>query len=103
MSIRINQNKCVGCNKCLKICPGNLIYKNELNKAYIKYEDSCWGCAACVKECGVEAIEYFLCEDIGGQGTYMTTKQNGEELLWKIYKDSKIIEIRTSRKESNKY
>lgn len=103
MSIRINQCKCVGCNKCLEICPGNLIYKNEFNKAYIKYEESCWGCAACLKECGVEAIEYYLGKDIGGEGSYMTIKQKYEDLLWKVHKDNEVIEIKTSRKESNKY
>lgn len=103
MSIRINIDKCIGCNKCVKICPGNLIYKNELNKAYIKYEESCWGCAACLKECDFEAIEYYLGEDIGGQGSYITIKEKEDEVLWKIHKDSRIIEIKTNKRQSNKY
>lgn len=103
MSIRINQEKCVGCNRCIGICPGNLIYKNQSNKAYIKYEESCWGCTACLKECAFEAIEYYLGEDIGGQGAYMTVKEKQKNIIWKIYKSNKVIEIETSRSESNRY
>ena len=103
MSIRINQEKCVGCNGCIAICPGNLIYKNQFNKAYIKYEESCWGCTACLKECAFEAIEYYLGEDIGGQGSYMTVKRKKQNTIWKIYKSNHVIEIETNRSESNRY
>lgn len=103
MSIRINKDKCVGCNKCIDICPGNLIYKNKFNKAYIKYEESCWGCTACLKECSVEAIEYYLGEDIGGQGAYMTVKEKNKNLIWKIYKNDEVFEVTTNRIESNRY
>lgn len=27
MSIRITQNNCVGCGRCIEACPGNLIKK----------------------------------------------------------------------------
>ena len=103
MSIRINKEKCIGCNKCIEICPGNLIYKNKFNKAYIKYEESCWGCAACLKECGFEAIEYYLGKDIGGQGAYMTVKEKDKSLIWKIYKNNEIFKLSTNRRESNRY
>ena len=28
MSIRITQNNCVGCGRCIEACPGNLIKKD---------------------------------------------------------------------------
>ena len=43
MSIRINKNKCVGCKRCLDVCPGSLIKTDETGKAYIKYPKDCWG------------------------------------------------------------
>ena len=33
MSIQINKLKCVGCGKCVKACPGNLIKKDTDGKA----------------------------------------------------------------------
>ena len=105
MSIRFNLSKCVGCLKCTKVCPGSLI-KIDFNthKPYIKYSDNCWGCTSCLKECQFEAIEFFLGADIGGNGSYMTTKQDGEYIHWKItnsYGTVKNIDI--NRNESNKY
>lgn len=104
MSIRINKDKCIGCTRCLNICPGNLIYKDEFNKAYIKYDDSCWGCAACLKECNFEAIEYYLDSDISKNNSFMTVKIKDEELVWSIKDiEGDVLEIKTSRKESNNY
>ncbi|AAK78090.1 adenylylsulfate reductase subunit B [Clostridium acetobutylicum] len=104
MSIKIDLNKCVGCQKCINICPGSLIDKNNDGKAYIKYPKDCWGCTACLKECKFKAIKYFLGADIGGNGSYMYVSEKGEELEWHmINEDGKEKIITTSRKESNKY
>ncbi|MCB2294007.1 4Fe-4S dicluster domain-containing protein, partial [Clostridium algoriphilum] len=54
MSIKIDPQKCVGCGKCLQTCPGNLIFKKDDSKAFIKYPEECWGCTACLKECPVQ-------------------------------------------------
>lgn len=102
MSIRINNN-CVGCNKCVEVCPGNLIYKDENGKAYIKYPKDCWGCTACIKECRFQAIELFLGEDIGGKDGYLYTKIDGDKVNWHITSSKKQVVISTNRKESNKY
>lgn len=88
MSIKINSDKCVGCTKCKDVCPGNLIYMDENNKAYIKYPKDCWGCTSCIKECSVQAIDFFIGSDIGGLGSVCHTKNNGDTLEW-ILVDSK--------------
>lgn len=104
MSIKIDSNKCVGCGKCVDVCPGALIYKDENKKAYIKYEKNCWGCTACLKECKVAAIKYYLGADIGGNGARLHVEEKGEVLNWHIVdKNGKEAVIATNRKESNKY
>jgi len=82
MSIRIDRQRCIGCGKCAEICPGNLIVIDESKKAFIRNPRDCWGCAACVKECRFQAIEYFLGADVCGRGTIMYVKTENELLYW---------------------
>ena len=53
MSVRILQNKCVGCGKCLSVCPGNLLKKGEDGKVHIRNIRDCWGCTACLCACAL--------------------------------------------------
>lgn len=102
MSIIINSEKCIGCGKCAEVCPGNLIKID--GKAYIKYPKDCWGCTSCVKECSVNAVNFFLGADIGGMGSLVYTRQKGDILTWIIERpDGSVKEININRKESNRY
>lgn len=104
MSIKIDKGKCTGCGKCLKVCPGSLLYKAEDGKAYNRYPRDCWGCTACLKECRAGAIRFFLGADIGGKGTTLYTEKEGHFLHWHIEKADGTTEIITiDQKESNKY
>ena len=85
MSIRIDQKKCVGCRKCSEVCPGTLIVMED-KKAVMKYPKNCWGCVSCVKECKAGAIDFFLGADIGGNGSIMNVKSEGDILHWIITK-----------------
>lgn len=96
MSIRINKNKCVGCKRCLDVCPGSLIKTDETGKAYIKYPKDCWGCTSCLKECKTGAIAFFLGADIGGMGSEMTVNESKDTILWKI---KKIYRRRTNHRD----
>ncbi|WP_099467708.1 indolepyruvate ferredoxin oxidoreductase subunit alpha [Konateibacter massiliensis] len=103
MSIRINKEKCVGCLKCMKVCPGTLI-KEKDNKVYIKYPKDCWGCVSCVKECRFGAIDFYLGADIGGNAGTMNVSYEGDILHWNITKSDgtkKVIDVNS--KDSNKY
>ncbi len=103
MSIRINKKQCIGCQKCMEVCPGSLITLVD-KKAFMKYPKDCWGCVSCVKECPVEAIEFFLGADIGGNGSTMTVVNQDDKILWKIQKyDGTTEEIEINRKNANKY
>lgn len=104
MSIAINQNKCVKCKRCTEVCPGNLIKTGEAGKSYIKEPRDCWGCTSCVKECPMGAIAFFLGADIGGRGSYLTTKEEGDDRYWTITSpkgEEKVIIIH--KKDANKY
>lgn len=104
MSIKISKEKCVGCKKCLSVCPGSLIKLDEEGKAYIKYPKDCWGCSSCIKECKTCAISFYLGADIGGRGSRLTVGQEGEIVHWNIEKsDGRMETIDVNRKDSNKY
>ena len=53
--IQILEDKCVGCQACLGVCPYDAIYMQG-KKAKIDY-DKCTLCGACVLKCKFEAIE----------------------------------------------
>ena len=101
MSIRINDEKCVGCGLCIEACPGNLIKKNEKGKAFIR---DCWGCTSCIKECKINAIYFFLGADVGGAGSVLSVSSKGDINTWMITKaDGSVEEIVINKKDANKY
>ncbi len=63
----INEEKCIGCGKCIEICPYNAIELVEIYKEMGLYNISvrkarvinavCKGCGACIVECAVGAID----------------------------------------------
>lgn len=107
MSVKFDENKCVGCGACVEVCPGNLIKlsQNSAKKvAGIKHIRDCWGCTSCIKECPKKAISFFLGADIGGKGSTMTVKNTAESSLWTINKyDGTQVEILINKKDANKY
>ena len=108
MSIRINQEKCIGCGRCEGVCPGTLICLEKKSdgtkKAKMLYQRDCWGCVSCVKECPRQAIEFFLGADIGGRGSTMTVTNEKDILHWNINKfDGTKTVIDVNRKKPNKY
>ena len=115
MSIRIREERCVGCGKCQEVCPGTLIQIID-RKAVMKYPKNCWGCVSCVKECKAGAIEFYLGADIGGMGRHLLLLwadgprtaefmfQKGDLLNWNITRsDGSELVISVDRRNSNKY
>lgn len=104
MSISINVNNCIGCKKCINVCPGSLIKLDENNKAFIKYPKDCWGCSSCIKECESCAISFFLGADIGGKGSLMTADFGKDEVTWNIKESNGTTHnIEINPKDANKY
>ena len=86
MSIRIKQERCIGCGQCIDVCPGSLIDRNGQGKAWMHYPKDCWGCVSCVKVCPVQAIDFYLGADMGGRGSTMNVTADGHYLHWHIHK-----------------
>ncbi|MDS1030251.1 ferredoxin family protein [Bacillota bacterium LX-D] len=104
MSIRIDQKKCTGCGHCRQVCPGNLLQADGMGKTKIRCPQDCWGCTSCLKECSFGAIGYYLGADIGGKGTTLYTRQEGNYLHWVFVKpDGREEVITINRQESNQY
>jgi adenylylsulfate reductase, subunit B len=104
MSIAIHKESCIGCRKCLQVCPGSLIKLTEDKKAYIKYPKDCWGCSSCLKECSFGAISFYLGADIGGMGSKLITNIEGDIVHWHIEKtNGELSVIDVNRKDSNQY
>lgn len=104
MSIRIQQDKCAGCRRCVEVCPGNLIKTGADGKAYIAHERDCWGCTSCIKECRTGAIAFFLGADVGGRGSVLSVQSRGDINVWTITAPDgtkQVLEV--NKKDANKY
>lgn len=81
-----------------------MVGEGKNRKAEMAYPDECWGCMSCVKICPKHAIEFYLGDDIGGQGTSLIAEANHREIDWTACRKGCILEkIITSRQEANKY
>ena len=56
VTLRLIEDKCVGCGMCLNVCPHG-VFKLKEGKAQIFDKDSCMECGACAKNCAFSAIE----------------------------------------------
>lgn len=57
----VDYNKCTGCGRCVKVCPGGVIFVNEMKKAEIKDFsefgwNGCWQCEHCLAVCPTGAV-----------------------------------------------
>ena len=94
MSIRITQNNCVGCGRCIEACPGNLIKKDAQGKAVIKH----------ISECKTGAISFYLGADMGGAGSTLSVKSKGDIREWCVTSpDGNVQVIEVNKKDANKY
>lgn len=54
--VLIEKQDCVGCNKCLKICPVDAIIGSK-NYVHSVIADMCIGCNLCIDVCPTECIK----------------------------------------------
>ena len=61
--LRIEEKLCIGCAKCVKVCPFSAL---EMDGDIARVNDRCTDCGACVDECPVNAIILDRPERVGG-------------------------------------
>ena len=51
-----DEDRCIGCNRCVDICQVDLLLPNEEagKPPIVQYPGECWYCGCCVMECPVE-------------------------------------------------
>lgn len=54
-------DKCIGCGKCIKVCPGGVLYIGEDKKPHMReFEEfgwnGCWKCEHCLAVCPEGAV-----------------------------------------------
>ena len=87
--IKINKQLCDGCGDtkepaCMRICPGDLIYK--AGQAVLRNKKECSDCSACVKVCPQNAIELYYPVELGGRGSYLTAQYEADQIIWQTNK-----------------
>lgn len=97
MSIIIDNNLCNGCGRleealCERICPGDLLFRNEKHKAEIRSQADCWTCGACVKACPVLAIDLTLPSQILKSNVSLRARCRKKYTVWEIRNGSSVKE-----------
>ena len=50
--VRMDVNKCIGCQTCVDICPMDVFYFNETaHKSVLAYPENCQSCGQCYLNC----------------------------------------------------
>ena len=104
---KVDENKCIKCNKCVKICPVNNIY---IKDGKIKFHHKCLMCMRCSMFCPKDAFSIGFINSWKVNGPYNLEKMNNEKSendqfvikhkdeFYKIY-----IEYLEKIKEKHKY
>lgn len=58
-SVQVNQNGCIGCKKCEKVCDAKAIEVNKATKKAFVDRSMCHQCQECVAICPVQTIKYL--------------------------------------------
>jgi adenylylsulfate reductase subunit B len=106
--LEINTKKCNGCShlkegpRCIEICPGDLFFLNENNKATLYDPSECWDCFACVKACPRLALSIYLPFQINESMTRLFGRVVKNETVWEVLSPEGNLIKRFKVQSSNK-
>jgi ferredoxin len=55
VTLRLDQERCIGCGMCLQVCPQAVLSQSN-GKVDIVNRDACMECGACARNCPVNAL-----------------------------------------------
>ena len=55
VTLQLDVEKCIGCGRCVEVCP-HAVFRVEERKAAIGERDDCMECGACARNCPTGAI-----------------------------------------------
>ena len=61
LTVRIQEDSCVGCTKCLAVCPVDAIV-GAAGMMHTVLNDECIGCRLCIEPCPMDCIELITPE-----------------------------------------
>ncbi len=56
LDFTINEEKCVGCSLCARVCPTTTIFKRDSLKKYYIVQDACTQCGSCFDACKFDSV-----------------------------------------------
>jgi heterodisulfide reductase subunit A len=82
ITARVNEDLCIGCGACVKVCPYHAVYLNDDKKATI-IDAACAGCGTCGAECQYDAItmRHFTDDQILAQIDAFTEHEPEKKIL----------------------
>jgi len=75
-TLRLDQDRCVGCRMCQNVCPQQ-VWEIRDKKAVIVDLDACMECSACAMNCAEEAIT--VRRGVGCAAAIITTALGGQK------------------------
>lgn len=63
LTVKINQDECVGCSRCIPACPVDAIV-GTVEQSHMVITDECIGCKLCITPCPVDCIEILPLKDM---------------------------------------
>jgi ferredoxin len=55
VTLKLDEEKCVGCGMCLEVCPHAVLSQSN-GRVRIKNRDACMECGACAQNCPTQAV-----------------------------------------------